>query len=162
MLEINYSELFRNAHKEAHEIVSEVGDYMVAFKIALTDQWKAVKTMKLNDEQIAKLENDGWARWTKGNFDRLYFNPDKNGILDIDHYKSGHISSAAWDSEGVSNREAYRLKSVKCWVDVSDEKVEVKTNSSLEDEAEMVTSAAQKSLDKAIAQKRIIKDEKEN
>ena len=70
-MEINYSELFKNAHKEAHEIVSKVGDYMVAFKIALADQWKVVRTMKLNEEQITKLEKDGWARWTKGNFDRM-------------------------------------------------------------------------------------------
>ena len=47
-MKINYSELFKNAHKEAHEIVSKVGDYMVAFKIALADQWKVVRTMKLN------------------------------------------------------------------------------------------------------------------
>lgn len=150
MLEINYSELFRNAHKEAHEIVSEVGDYMVAFKIALTDQWKAVRAMKLNEEQIAKLENDGWARWTKGNFDRLYFNPDKNGILDVDYHNSGSISSATWNGEGISNSEASRIKHMKCWVDVEDAKVQVKFYSD-DDGAEMLQKAAKKSLDKAIA-----------
>lgn len=151
MLEVNYSKLFRNAHKEAHEIVSEVGDYMVAFKIALTDQWKAVRAMRLNEEQIAKLESDGWSRWTKGNFDRLYFNPDKNGVLELTYHKSGNIDSADWNGERVSNGEAYRIKSMKCWVDVDNAKIQVRFYGSNDDEAEMLQEAAQKSLDKAIA-----------
>ncbi|KAB1977207.1 hypothetical protein [Lactobacillus crispatus] len=151
MLEIDYSELFRNAHEEAHEIVNEVGDYMVAFKIALTNQWKVVKTMKLNNEQIAKLENDGWARWTKGNFDRLYFNPDKNGVLELTYHDSGTINTADWNGDRISNGEAYRIKGMKCWVDIDNAKIQVRFYGSNGDEAEMLQTAAQKSLDKAIA-----------
>ena len=150
-MKINYSELFKNAHKEAHEIVSKVGDYMVAFKIALADQWKVVRAMKLNEEQITKLEKDGWARWTKGNFDRMYFNADKNGILDIDYHKSGSISSAAWNGEGISNADARCFKGMKCWIDVDNAKVQVKFYGSHKDLKAMLEDAAKKSLDKAIA-----------
>lgn len=151
MLEINYSKLFKNAHKEAKEIASEVGDYMVAFKIALTDQWKAIKTIKLNDNQIEALENDGWSRWTKGNFDCFYFNPDKNGVLELTYYNSGNIDTADWDGERISNGEAYRIKGMKCYINVDNAKIVVKFWGSNDDEAEMLQSAAQNSLDKVIA-----------
>lgn len=147
----DYSKLFKDAHKEARQIVSEVGDYMVAFKIALTDQWKAVKTTKLSDSTIASLEKDGWSRWTKGNFDRLYFNADKNGVLDCDYYKSGNICSATWNGEAISNSQANRIKGVKCYMDIADGKITTSYWGSQAEEADMLREAAQKSLDKAIA-----------
>lgn len=147
----DYSKLFKNAHKEARQIVSEVGDYMVAFKIALTDQWKIIKGTKLDDNTIASLEKDGWSRWTKGNFDRLYFNADKNGVLDCDYYKSGNISSATWNGEGISNSQANRIKAVKCYMNVADGKITCTYYGADAEEADMLKEAAQASLDKAIA-----------
>lgn len=151
MLEVNYSKLFRDAHKEAREIVSEIGVYKIAFKIALIDQWKIIKKTKLSDKQIEALENDGWARWTKGNFDRLYFNADKNGVLDVDYYKSGNISYAEWDGEEISHSKAYRIMDIKCYIDVNNAKVNVKSWDSNDDETDMLQDAAQNSLDKVIA-----------
>lgn len=152
MLQVDYSELFKNAHAEARKIVAEVGDYMIAFKIALTDQWKKAKTIKLNDDQIAKLEKDGWSRWTVKNYDRLYFNSNKNGILDIETYKTGNICYSAWNGEEISHAEAYRILNLKCYVDVADARVTIRSYGSADDdEIDMLKSAATKSFEKAIA-----------
>lgn len=152
MLEINYSELFKNAHKEAREIVDEVGDYMIAFKIALTVQWKKAKKIELSESQIFKLEEDGWSRWTNYGYDRLYFNPVKNGTLKLTYHNSGNIDTAKWNGEDISNGRAYRIQGMKCFINVNDASVKV-TNyrSSDEDEAEILAQAAKNSFEKAIA-----------
>ena len=75
----------------------------------------------MNEEKnilnIEELEKRGFNRWTKGNMDRLYFDVKKS-YLDVDYYKSGNISSAYLEGERISNAEAYRLMSVKCFIDL--------------------------------------------
>ena len=45
----------------------------------------------MKQELIEKIE--GGSRWTKGKYDRLYFDDSELG-LKIEHYKTGYISSA--------------------------------------------------------------------
>lgn len=147
MLEVNYSKLFRDAHKEAREIVSEVGDYMIAFKIALADQWEAIKG-NMSEDKIAKLEKQGWSRWTKGNFDRLYFNVQKADVLVLEYHTTGTINNATWGGKEISNGEARRILAMKAYVDIADGKLYIRYYSNGDsDEAEMLRKAAQDSLD---------------
>ena len=67
---------------------------------------------------IEELENKGFNHWTKGAMDRLYFNVEKSEYLDVDYYKSGNVSSAYLEGERISNAEAYRIMSVKCFIDL--------------------------------------------
>ena len=74
--------------------------------------------MKSEMLNIEELEKRGFNRWTKGDMDRLYFNVEKSEYLDVDYYKSGNVSSAYLEGERISNAEAYRLMSVKCFIDL--------------------------------------------
>ena len=65
-----------------------------------------------------ELENKGFNRWTKGDMDRLYFNIEKSEYFEVEYYKSGNVSSAYLEGEHISNAEAYRLMSVKCFIDL--------------------------------------------
>lgn len=67
---------------------------------------------------IKVLEKKGFRRWTKGNKDRLYFNVEKSGYLDVDYYKTGSVRSAYLNGERISNAEAYRLMAVKCFINL--------------------------------------------
>lgn len=122
MSEINYSKLSQDAHKEARKIVSE--------------------------DKIAKLEKQGWSRWTKGNFDRLYFNAQKADVLGLEYRTTGTISNAAWNGKEISNGEARRILSMKSYVDIASGKLSVRYyRNGDSDEAEMLRKAAQDSLD---------------
>jgi hypothetical protein len=70
---------------------------------------------------IEVLEKKGFNRWTKGNMDRLYFNIQKSGHMEVDHYKTGNISFAAIDGEEISHRFAGQILSVKCFIDLKHE-----------------------------------------
>ena len=76
----------------------------------------------MNEEKnilnIEELEKKGFSRWTKGGMDRLYFDVKKAECLDVDYYKSGNVSSAYLEGERISNAEAYRIMSVKCFIDL--------------------------------------------
>lgn len=122
MSEINYSKLFQDAHKEAREIVSE--------------------------DKIAKLEKQGWSRWTKGNFDRLYFNVQKADVLGLEYRTTGTISNATWNGKEISSGEARRILSMKAYVDIASGKLSVRYyRNGDSDEAEMLRKAAQDSWD---------------
>ena len=71
--------------------------------------------MKINFE---KATSKGFARWTKGDKDRLYFNIADNGVLDIDRYKSGSIRSAYLDGEKISNSRANRILATRAYLDI--------------------------------------------
>lgn len=71
----------------------------------------------LNDEMIAKLEEMGFTRWTKGAMDRLYINARELG-LECDYYKTGNIKHATFDGYSISNSEGYRMKAAKTYIDI--------------------------------------------
>ena len=87
------------------------------FAQALKMAWAQVK----NGIDIDALEKKGFRRWTKGDMDRLYFNIERSGHMDVDYYKTGNISHAAIDGEEISHRFAGQILSVKCFIDLKNE-----------------------------------------
>jgi hypothetical protein len=79
------------------------------------------KKMMMN-EMIKKLEDRGFKRWTKGNYDRLYINADKLG-LGLGFYNTGNISSARFQGNSISHAEGGRLRYAKTYIDVETGKV---------------------------------------
>jgi len=71
----------------------------------------------LTEERINELTEKGFKRWTKGNIDRLYINASQLG-LDCAHYKTGNISSATFQGEGISNSHARRMYAAKTYIDI--------------------------------------------
>ena len=103
-------------------------------KMALVMAWKEYKGMKNQVvkpicERIEELEELGFKRWQKGQFDRLYINADKLG-LECRYYKTGNIKSAWFGGEEISNSEGYRMKAAKTYIDVATGEV-ISTNSTL-------------------------------
>ena len=74
----------------------------------------------MNEKMIAKLESKGFNRWTKGNFDRLYINPQKLG-LEVEYYKTGNVSGSKWNGEHISHAEARRMLNAKIYIDLKDD-----------------------------------------
>ena len=73
--------------------------------------------MKLNEKQIAALEEKGFRRWTKGSMDRLYINAETLG-LELDYYNSGNICSATYRGERISHRRGGNMKAAKTYIDI--------------------------------------------
>lgn len=99
---------------------------------------------ELNDEQIKNMETKGFNRWTKGKYDRMYFNIDRGGGLEIEYYKSGNISYAELDGEKISNSQAYRILAVTAYVDVATGEPHV--YGGYQDEQEIVKDIMMKAL----------------
>lgn len=76
-----------------------------------------IKTISLNEAIITKLEEKG-NRWTKGNFDRIYFDVSDVTSFSYTTYNSGNISSAELGGEEISNAEAGRISCAKLYVDL--------------------------------------------
>lgn len=87
------------------------------FAQALKMAWAQAK----NAIDIEALEKKGFNRWTKGDMDRLYFNIERSGHMDVDHYNTGNISYAAIDGEEISHRFAGQILSVKCFIDLKND-----------------------------------------
>ena len=104
----------------------------------------------MNEEKnilnIEELEKRGFNRWTKGDKDRLYFDVKKS-YLDVDYYKSGNVSSAYLEGERISNAEAYRLMSVKCFIDLKKDN-ELVVQYGNEESQKIVRELAEKALKK--------------
>lgn len=135
------SEMFKKAHKIARQTVSLVGNYSIAFKLALKKVWSEAK----NSIDIEALEKKGFNRWTKGDMDRLYFNIEKSGDLDVDYYKTGNVRSAYLNGERISNAEAYRLMTVKCFINLKHDNNLVVQHGGLE-AREIVRELAEKAM----------------
>ena len=71
----------------------------------------------LNETTIKALEDKGFRRWTKGNFDRMYINAVCLG-LECSYYKTGNISAAYFNGERISNCQGRRYKDAKTYIDV--------------------------------------------
>jgi len=59
---------------------------------------------------VAKLEAAGGRRWTKGQYDRVYFNnlPERVG-LEVGYYGTGNVRWAKLDGERISNSHARHI-----------------------------------------------------
>lgn len=69
------------------------------------------------EDKIKALEDVGFKRWQKGNFDRLYINAGALGLV-CSYYKTGNISDATFNGEQISNSEARRMRATKTFLDV--------------------------------------------
>lgn len=99
----------------------------------------------MTTKDIEALEKKGFRRWTKGNKDRLYFNIEKSGYMDVDYYKTGNVRSAYLNGERISNAEAYRLMSVKCFINLKHKNNLVVQRGGLE-ARDIVLSLAEKAM----------------
>lgn len=116
---INKSELFKAMWKNIKEFAMTKSEALKkAWKDAKEAARKAAEPAKTFIEKAIEKGN----RWTKGRFDRIYFNWEQMG-LEVEYYNTGNISSATWKGEEISNSEAYRIAGCKVWIDVNDEKV---------------------------------------
>ncbi|OEY66787.1 hypothetical protein [Marinobacter sp. X15-166B] len=115
---MNKSKLFKNAHKVAKATVAIVGDYMIAFSLALK---AAYSELKNNMQQ--KLESLGLSVWG-ADFGkaRIYVNIESLAAvfgLDIDFYGTGNISIAHLNGKKISNSAARRLIEDKIYFDIA-------------------------------------------
>lgn len=110
--------IMKNAWKIAREgqktFGGKVSEY---FAESLKMAWAQAKSAI----DIDALEKKGFSRWTRGDMDRLYFNIQNSGHMEVDHYKTGNISFAAIDGEEISHRFAGQILSVKCFIDLKHE-----------------------------------------
>lgn len=74
--------------------------------------------MRLNDKQIAALEEKGFKRWTKGNMDRLYIDAEILG-LEVNRNKSGNVSGAYYRGERISNSLGTAMARSKTYIDIA-------------------------------------------
>lgn len=112
------SEIFNSAHKIARNTVKFVGNYMIAFSLALKEVYKmTVKTMK------QKLLDAGMSVWGEDfGKARIYINAEQMESvfgLEIVRYNTGNISIAKLNGAKISNSEARRLTSNKIYFDVN-------------------------------------------
>lgn len=101
--------------------------------------------MKLNEKQIAALEEKGFRRWTKGTMDRLYINAETLG-LELDYYKSGNISSATYRGESISNRRGGEMRAAKTYIDIETGELH-STNWTLEQDAQQLYDETMEALE---------------
>lgn len=106
------------------------------FSLCLKCAWAEAKV----SSRIAELEEKGFRRWQKGNFDRLYINAVKLG-LECDYYKTGNIRSACFNGEGISNSRARRMSMEKTYIDVKTGRV-YSTNDELKLQAAILAGVA--------------------
>ncbi|MFD3516259.1 hypothetical protein [Streptomyces sp. NPDC058657] len=78
---------------------------------------------------VENMQAIGGNRWQRGDMDRVYFNnwAELAGI-ETTHFGTGNISSASYQGEGVSNRQAHKLLDSidKVWFDAADGKLHVR------------------------------------
>lgn len=102
--------------------------------------------MKLNEKQIAALEEKGFRRWTNGTMDRLYINAETLG-LEYDRFKSsGRVSYAVWRGERISNRWGNEMANAKTYIDIANGKLYA-TESTLEEAAQELYQETMKALE---------------
>lgn len=109
---------------------------------ALKMAWKMAKG--LSEKAIKVLESKGFSRWTKYDKDRLYFDLEKAGLLEIDRYKSGRISYSEFQGEAISHSLASKLLGVKVWIDVQTGQMYSKAYD--EESKDIVVALAKKAL----------------
>lgn len=91
-------------------------------RIALGTRTRKERTVQLTVENLVAV---GGREWKRGNRHRVYFNNLIDFLpLEVERYKSGSISWAAWEGEEIANRQALLiLQSVDgVYYDVVEEK----------------------------------------
>lgn len=73
----------------------------------------------MTEQSIERYEEAGFKRWTKNGMDRLYVDAKVLG-LECTYYKSGNVSTARFNGNSISNRDARRLMGAKTYIDVKD------------------------------------------
>ena len=78
----------------------------------------------LTNEVIEKLVEMGCNEWKKGDYHRIYVNPEMLGLT-VDRYNSGKVSYAEFDEEKISNTEATKILAGKYYIDANNGTVSV-------------------------------------
>lgn len=73
----------------------------------------------LRDDEIGRLEDTGFRRWTKGDMDRLYIDATALG-LDCQYKRDHEPCLGTWQDREVSNADCRRIYYSKVWIDVED------------------------------------------
>ncbi|KMJ46699.1 hypothetical protein AB204_02465 [Xenorhabdus khoisanae] len=111
---MNKSQIFSSAHKIAKNTVATVGNYMIAFSLALRDIYSSMN----NTEK--KLLSMGFKAWERNGHRRIYINIERFEEvfgLKVSFYKTGNISSAKLNGEKISNSKACELIPLKAFYD---------------------------------------------
>lgn len=79
----------------------------------------------LTAAMIKALEEKGFKRWQKYDYDRLYVEPDVLG-LELSYYKSGYVGEAWLDDERISNSKAMKMfpRGTKMYIDLQTNEIE--------------------------------------
>lgn len=112
------SEIFKAAHALAKATVEVVGDYMIAFSLALKETYKM--TEKTLEKKLIDLGLSVWGE--DFGKPRIYINPESMGAifgLELSFYKTGSISAAKLNGEKISNSKAYKLLQNKIYFDIN-------------------------------------------
>lgn len=102
------SQIFHKAHQIAKSIIVDVGNYMIAFSIALKEVYASLK------QNIAqKLIDLGMSVWGQDfGKPRIYINTDDMELvfgLRVSRYGTGTVSQATLHGQKISNSQARRL-----------------------------------------------------
>lgn len=135
--------IMNNAWKIAKGAANKFGGKAIEYIAgALKMAWAMAKG--LSEKTIKALERKGFNRWAKCDKDRLYFDLEKAGLLEIDRYKSGRISYSEFQGEEISHSLASKLLGVKVWIDVQTGKMYSKAYD--EGNKDIVVALAKKAL----------------
>ena len=121
---LSNSDRFIIAHKTAKQIRGYFDSYRGAFAFALSEVYAMEKQEALTAEKSTteKLEDLGITAWERDGMKRYYINDDQLEAvfgLSIGRYKTGNISSASLNGEGISNSKAYKLIGRGIWYDAN-------------------------------------------
>lgn len=105
--------------KRAWQIKKE--DSRNIWSLCLKMAWEEAKAAG-SKKSIEELEELGFKRWTKGNFDRMYVNAKELGLV-CWYYNTGNIKAATFQGDEISNCEARRMKASKTFIDLTTGKV---------------------------------------
>lgn len=106
------AERFHKAHATAKQIRNCFSCYHDAFAFALSEVYAMERNARAEQTTAEKLEALGISAWERGGMKRYYMNDAALEAvfgLSIDRYKTGNISSASLNGEGISNAKAGRL-----------------------------------------------------
>ncbi|MBM9510057.1 hypothetical protein [Actinacidiphila acididurans] len=119
------------ATKQAGRWVIDAGS--LAHRLAIAALKAARRTPKAIALTVENLTAIGGRLWEKNGMRRVYINDWTRYLpLEIEQYKTGNISWAAWNGEEIANRQALLLLGSldKVWFDTADGKLHARLGSS--------------------------------